>query len=140
MHTVWICTSVCAGVCTPVHVGGSRECAECVCVLPRVSGPTPDRCNRVSDRPQGSRGRPRRLPYSLSRIAMHMRMATMAPVPRPAAATAPAVVQSPFSSQGHTLTLMMDVLDRGGFPESVTMMGTSYTPASRYRMRRLSWA
>lgn len=71
---------------------------------------------------------------------MQIRMATMAPVPRPAAATAPTVVQSPFSSHGHTLTLMMDVLDRGGFPESVTVMGTSYTPASRYRMRRLSWA
>lgn len=71
---------------------------------------------------------------------MQRRMATRAPVPRPAAATAPAAVQSPFSSQGQTLTLMTDVLDRGGFPESVTMMGTSYTPASRYRMRKLSWA
>lgn len=71
---------------------------------------------------------------------MQMRIATMAPVPRPAAATAPTVVQSPFSSHGHTLTFMTDVLDRGGLPESVTMMGTSYTPASRYRMRKLSWA
>lgn len=79
-------------------------------------------------------------PYSLSRMTMQMRMATMALVPRPAAATAPMVVQSPFSSHGHTLTLMMDVLDSGGFPESVTMMGTSYTPASRYRTRKLSWA
>lgn len=73
-------------------------------------------------------------------MTMQTRMATMALVPRPAAATAPTVVQSPFSSHGHTLTLMTDVLDSGGFPESVTTMGTSYTPASRYRVRRLSWA
>lgn len=64
----------------------------------------------------------------------------MAPVPRPAAATAPVAVQSPWSSHGHTLTLMTDMLDSGGFPESVTITGTSYTPASRYKMRKLSWA
>lgn len=73
-------------------------------------------------------------------MTMQIRMATMAPVPSPAAATAPTVVQSPLSSHGHTLTLMMDVWDSGGFPESVTVMGTSYTPASRCRTRRLSWA
>ncbi|KAF3860687.1 hypothetical protein F7725_000942 [Dissostichus mawsoni] len=61
-----------------------------------------------------------------------MRMEMMAPVPRPAAATAPRVVQSPCSSQGHTFTLMTDRLDIGGFPESDTITGTSYTPGSRY--------
>lgn len=65
-------------------------------------------------------------------MMMQMRMEMMAPVPRPAAATAPSVVQSPFSSQGQTFTLMVDLLDRGGFPESDTITGTSYTPASKY--------
>lgn len=69
---------------------------------------------------------------SLSSMIMQMRMEMMAPVPRPAAATAPRVVQSPFSSQGHTLTLMTDLLDNGGFPESDTITGTSYTPGSKY--------
>lgn len=69
--------------------------------------------------------------YSLSRMMMQMRMEMMAPVPRPAAATAPRVVQSPFSSQGHTFTLMTDLLDNGGFPESDTITGTSYTPGSK---------
>lgn len=63
---------------------------------------------------------------------MQMRIEMMAPVPRPAAATAPRVVQSPFSSQGHTFTLMTDRLDSGGFPESDTITGTSYIPGSKY--------
>ncbi len=74
--------------------------------------------------------------YSLSRMMMQMRMEMMAPVPRPAAATAPRVVQSPFSSQGHTFTLMSDLLDNGGFPESDTIIGTSYTPDSKYTWYR----
>lgn len=69
---------------------------------------------------------------SLSRMMMQMRMEMMAPVPRPAAATAPSVVQSPCSSQGHTLTLMTDLLDSGGLPESDTITGTSYIPGSKY--------
>lgn len=64
-------------------------------------------------------------------MMMLMRIAMMAPVPRPAAATAPVALQSPLSSQGQTLTLMAERLDRGGFPESDTMTGISYTPASR---------
>lgn len=56
-------------------------------------------------------------------MMMHMRMAMMAPVPRPAAATAPVALQSPLLSQGHTLILIMERLDRGGFPESDTMTG-----------------
>lgn len=75
----------------------------------------------------GSRGR-----HLLSSMMMQMRIEMMAPVPRPAAATAPSAVQSPFSSHGHTFTLMMDLLDSGGLPESDTMTGTSYTPGSRY--------
>lgn len=69
-------------------------------------------------------------------MMMQMRMEMMAPVPRPAAATAPMVVQSPFSSQGHTFTLMTDLLDNGGFPESDTIIGTSYTPGSKYTWYR----
>lgn len=69
--------------------------------------------------------------YVLSSMMMQISMEMMAPVPRPAAATAPSVVQSPFSSQGHTFTLMTDLLDSGGFPESDTIMGTSYTPGSK---------
>lgn len=65
-------------------------------------------------------------------MMMQMSIKMMAPVPSPAAATAPSVVQSPFSSQGHTFTLMTDLLDMGGFPESDTMTGTSYTPGSKY--------
>lgn len=70
--------------------------------------------------------------FLLSSMMMQMSMEIMAPVPRPAAATAPRVVQSPFSSQGHTFTLMTDRLDNGGFPESDTIMGTSYTPGSKF--------
>lgn len=73
---------------------------------------------------------------SLSRMMMQMRIEMIAPVPRPAAATAPRVVQSPCSSQGHTFTLMTDRLDNGGFPESDTITGTSYTPGSRYTWYR----
>lgn len=62
---------------------------------------------------------------------MQIRMKMMAPVPRPAAATAPSVVQSPFSSHGQTFTLMTDLLDNGGLPESDTMTGTSYIPGSK---------
>lgn len=67
---------------------------------------------------------------------MQIRMEMMAPVPRPAATTAPSVVQSPFSSHGHTFTLMTDLLDNGGFPESDTMIGTSYIPGSKYTWYR----
>lgn len=56
---------------------------------------------------------------------MQIRMAMMAPVPRPAAATAPSAVQSPCSSHGHTFTLMTERLEIGGFPESDTEIGTS---------------
>lgn len=69
--------------------------------------------------------------YLLSSTMMQMRMAMMAPVPRPAAATAPVALQSPLSSQGQTLTLIIERLDKGGFPESDTMTGISYTPESR---------
>lgn len=69
--------------------------------------------------------------YSLSSMMMQMSIAMMAPVPRPVAATAPVALQSPLSSQGQTLTLITERLDRGGFPESETMMGISYTAASR---------
>lgn len=69
--------------------------------------------------------------YSLRRMIMQMSIAMMAPVPRPAAATAPVALQSPLWSQWQTLTLITDRLDRGGFPESDTMMGISYMPASR---------
>lgn len=69
--------------------------------------------------------------YSLSSMMMQMSMAMMAPVPRPAAATAPVALQSPLSSHGHTLTLITERLDSGGFPESDTIMGISYTLASR---------
>ncbi|KAG7250924.1 hypothetical protein CRUP_015975, partial [Coryphaenoides rupestris] len=64
-------------------------------------------------------------------MMMQMRMAMMAPVPRPAAATAPVALQSPFSSHGHTLMRITERLDSGGFPESDTNTGMSYTPASR---------
>lgn len=74
--------------------------------------------------------------YSLSSMMTQIRMEMMAPVPRPAAATAPRVVQSPFSSQGHTFTLITDLLDNGGFPESDTIIGTSYTPGSKYTWYR----
>lgn len=70
--------------------------------------------------------------YSLSSMMMQMRIEIMAPVPRPAAATAPRVVQSPFWSQGQTLTLMTDLFDSGGLPESETIIGTSYIPGSKY--------
>ena len=69
--------------------------------------------------------------HSLSSMMMQMSIAMMAPVPRPAAATAPVALQSPLSSQGQTLTLITERLDKGGFPESDTMMGISYTLASR---------
>lgn len=62
---------------------------------------------------------------------MQMSMAMMAPVPRPAAATAPVALQSPLLSQGQTLILIKERFDRGGFPESDTITGISYTPASR---------
>lgn len=71
-------------------------------------------------------------------MMMQMSMAMMAPVPRPAAATAPVALQSPLSSQGQTLTLITERLDRGGFPESDTMTGISYTLASRYGILSLS--
>lgn len=74
--------------------------------------------------------------YLLSSMIMQMSIEMMAPVPRPAAATAPSVVQSPFWSQGHTFTLMTDLLDNGGFPESDTIIGTSYTPGSKYTRYR----
>ena len=69
--------------------------------------------------------------HSLSSMMTQMSIAMMAPVPRPAAATAPVALQSPLLSQGHTLTLITERLDRGGFPESDTMTGISYTSASR---------
>lgn len=69
---------------------------------------------------------------------MQMRMAMMAPVPKLADATAPSEVQSPCSSQGHTLTLIMERFVRGGLPESETRMGTRYIPASRYGILSLS--
>lgn len=96
--------------------------------------------NREQDGKQDVSQRGHPLRYLLSKIMMQIKMAMMAPVPSPAAATAPMVVQSPFSSHGHTFTLITDVLYKGGFPESVTTIGTSYTPASRYMIRKLSWA
>lgn len=68
---------------------------------------------------------------------MQIRMAMMAPVPRPAAATAPRAVQSPCSSHGHTFTLITERLESGGLPESDTEIGTSYTPDSRNWILRL---
>lgn len=71
------------------------------------------------------------LMYSLSNMMMLMSMAMMAPVPRLMAATAFMMLQFPVLSQEHTLTLITERLDRGGFPESDTMTGISYTAGSR---------
>jgi len=51
--------------------------------------------------------------HSLSRMMMQMRMAMMAPVPRPAAMMSCWSVQSPCMSHWHTLMRRYDVLDMG---------------------------
>lgn len=49
----------------------------------------------------------------------------MAPVPSPAPTILSASVQSPFMSHWQTFTFRIEVLDFGGFPESVIIIGTS---------------
>lgn len=78
--------------------------------------------------------------HLLSRMMMQSRMAMMAPVPSPAPTILSTSVQSPLESHWQTFTRRMEIFDLGGFPESVIMIGTSYMPASRNFIFKLSWA
>lgn len=69
---------------------------------------------------------------------MQSRIAIMAPVPSPAPTILSTSVQSPLESHWQTFTRRMEMFDLGGLPESVIMIGTSYIPASRNFIFKLS--
>jgi hypothetical protein len=83
------------------------------------------RLSYFGDYPRGKRYLTCEIKYSLSRMMMHSRIAMMAPVPSPAPTILSTSVQSPLESHWQTFTRRMEILDLGGFPESVIMMGTS---------------
>lgn len=69
---------------------------------------------------------------------MQSRIAIMAPVPSPAPTILSTSVQSPLESHWQIFTRRMEMFDLGGLPESVIMIGTSYIPASRNFIFKLS--